>query len=95
MIYEIIIPHIEFPCKTSIGRRAVISTIVRDNFDYHMREFDARTVCLREEKLTSQWRIHVYEAMARSLESPYNFVIRGQKHKVWVLVFLVRARGTL
>ena len=26
--------------------------------------------------------------------NPYNFVVYGQKHKVWVLVFLVRTRGT-
>ena len=25
----------------------------------------------------------------------YNFVVCGQKHKVWVLVFLVRMSGTL
>ena len=58
VILIIIIPHINFPCKTSIGRRAVISTITCDNFDYHMREFDARTVRLREKTLTLQWRIH-------------------------------------
>ena len=26
--------------------------------------------------------------------NPYNFVVYGQKHKVWVLVFLVRTKGT-
>ena len=37
----------------------------------------------------------MYDAMACSLLSPYNFVICGQKHKVRMLVFLVRTRSTL
>ena len=30
----------------------------------------------------------------RPLSTPNNIVVYGQKHKVWVLVFLVRTRGT-
>ena len=39
--------------------------------------------------------MYVYDVMAWSLKPPNNFVICGQKHKVWVLVYQVRSRGTL
>ena len=38
-----------------------------------------------------QWRTW---GMIWQLSTPNNFVVYGQKHKVWVLVFLVRMRGT-
>ena len=32
--------------------------------------------------------------MIGPLSTPNNFAVYGQKHKVWVLIFLVRTRGT-
>ena len=60
LIFYIILPYINFPCKTSIGWQAVFRLSPCDNFDYHMHDFDAHTVRLREETLiTLQWQIHV------------------------------------
>ena len=48
-----------------------------------MHEDDARTVCLRQETLCNKGG---NEAWFGHLNSN-NFVVCGQKHKVWVLVF--------
>ena len=37
----------------------------------------------------------MYDAMAWPIQSQQNFVICGQKHKVWVYVLLVRTRSKL
>ena len=48
-----------------------------------MRNADARTVRSRQETFNSNGG-----------HDANNFVVYGQKHKVWVLVFLVRTGGT-
>ena len=52
---------------------------------------DARTVRSRQEMFNSNGG---HEAWFLTLLTPNNYVVYGQKHKVWVLVFLVRMRGT-
>ena len=42
-LFHSIIPQMNFPCKTSIGRREKFLLSPCDNFDYHMRSTDART----------------------------------------------------
>ena len=56
-----------------------------------MRNADARTVRSRQETFNSNGGQNI---MIWRLETPNNFVVYGQKHKVCVLVFLVRTRGT-
>ena len=46
---------------------------------YNKRDADARMV-----------RLH-----GKTLLTPNNFVVCGQKHKVWILLFLVRISRTL
>ena len=55
-----------------------------------MRDDDARTVRLWKETLCNNGE---NEAWFGNLNSN-NSVVYGQKHKVWVLVFLVRTSGT-
>ena len=56
-----------------------------------MRNGNARTVRSRQDTFYSNGG---HEARFWPLSTPNNFVVHGQKHKVWVLVFLVRTSGT-
>ena len=56
-----------------------------------MRNGNARTVHSRQDTFYSNGG---HEAWFWPFLTPNNFVVHGQKHKVWVLVFLVRTSGT-
>ena len=55
-----------------------------------MRNGNARTVRSRQDKFYSNGG---HEACFLPFSTPNNFVVHGQKHKVCVLVFLVRTSG--
>ena len=42
--------------------------------------------------ITSDFSIHLMQLTSKV--HTYNFLIREQKHQVWVVIFLVRTRGT-
>ena len=56
-----------------------------------MRNGNARTVRSRQDTFYSNGG---HEAWFWPFLTPNNLVVHGQKHKVWVLVFLVRTSGT-
>ena len=59
-VYNIIIPHINSACKTSIGWRAIIRLSLCDQLDYPMPTADASTVSLHKETLATNGR-YMYE----------------------------------
>ena len=65
--------------------------ITRIKGPIHLRDEDARTVRLRHDTLCSNGGYEAWFAPCNT----HNFVVYGQKHKVWVLVFLVRTSVTL
>ena len=58
---------------------------------YMMRNADARTVRLRQETFNSNGG---HDALFGYFKLQITSFVYGQKHKVLVLVFLVRTRGT-
>ena len=66
--------------------------IIKYQGGHIMRNADARTV----PTVHVRRRSTAMSDMTRDLVTlnSNNFVVYGQKHKVWVLVFLVRTRGT-
>ena len=86
------IPLVDFPYKTSIDEQLIFDTNILspaaintaiaagDSIKYHLRNPNGRTVCLHQEMLSNNGG---YEALF-----DHSFVVYGQKHKVWVLIFL-------
>ena len=70
--------------------------IIKYQGGHIMRNADARTVRSRQETFNSNGGHDAMADMTHDFATlnSNNFVVYGQKHKVWVLVFLVRTRGT-
>ena len=89
-----------FPYKSSIDQRLIFYNITRC---YSDGEYCHVFVIAAGDIIKDQGGHMMHNANARTVRSRQktstattqnNFVVYGQKHKAWVLVFLVRTRGT-